>query len=293
MNELMRRPDEVGGLSDLAFRELAGAVGGIGAIHRAVATRAFSGAGPAGRPAPACARRDLGPRLWAAARRRLAPRPGKRGRSRPPVAHHRARAVHNGAVDRADPTHRPGKLAGRPGRSALPPRPDAFMSSFMTPQYARASGRLHDHAGRVRARAGHRRRGRPSWIPPRGIATLGRNDRSEPRLYRQQGPVFARLARIEGQVSGVARMVEDDRYFIDVLTETGRAGGARQGRAGLSTGTRATACSTNRRARTVPTSSWGPSGDSCGAAGPEPTGHAHEHHGITPTPSWTALDVSR
>ena len=51
MNELMRRPDEVGGLSDLAFRELAGAVGGIGAIHRAVATRAFSGVGPGGRPA--------------------------------------------------------------------------------------------------------------------------------------------------------------------------------------------------------------------------------------------------
>ena len=51
MNEITRRPDEVGGLSDLAFRELAGAVGGIGAIHRAIATRAFSGTGPGGRPA--------------------------------------------------------------------------------------------------------------------------------------------------------------------------------------------------------------------------------------------------
>jgi DNA-binding FrmR family transcriptional regulator len=29
----------------------------------------------------------------------------------------------------------------------------------------------------------------------------------------------ARLARIEGQVRGVARMVEDDRYCIDVLTQ--------------------------------------------------------------------------
>ncbi len=28
-----------------------------------------------------------------------------------------------------------------------------------------------------------------------------------------------RLARIEGQVSGVARMVEQDRYCIDVLTQ--------------------------------------------------------------------------
>ena len=31
--------------------------------------------------------------------------------------------------------------------------------------------------------------------------------------------VLARLARIEGQVRGVRRMVEDDRYCIDVLTQ--------------------------------------------------------------------------
>jgi DNA-binding FrmR family transcriptional regulator len=30
-----------------------------------------------------------------------------------------------------------------------------------------------------------------------------------------------RLRRIEGQVRGVARMVEDDRYCIDVLTQIG------------------------------------------------------------------------
>ena len=29
-----------------------------------------------------------------------------------------------------------------------------------------------------------------------------------------------RLNRIEGQVRGIARMVEDDRYCIDVLTQT-------------------------------------------------------------------------
>ena len=34
MNEIARRPDEVRGLSDLAFRELADFVGGIGSIHR-------------------------------------------------------------------------------------------------------------------------------------------------------------------------------------------------------------------------------------------------------------------
>jgi DNA-binding FrmR family transcriptional regulator len=31
--------------------------------------------------------------------------------------------------------------------------------------------------------------------------------------------LLKRLARIEGQVRGVARMIEDDRYCIDVLTQ--------------------------------------------------------------------------
>jgi len=31
--------------------------------------------------------------------------------------------------------------------------------------------------------------------------------------------LLKRLARIEGQVRGVARMVEDDRYCIDILTQ--------------------------------------------------------------------------
>ncbi len=31
--------------------------------------------------------------------------------------------------------------------------------------------------------------------------------------------LLARLAKIEGQVRGVARMVEDDRYCIDVVTQ--------------------------------------------------------------------------
>jgi DNA-binding FrmR family transcriptional regulator len=30
-----------------------------------------------------------------------------------------------------------------------------------------------------------------------------------------------RLARIEGQVRGIARMIEDDRYCIDILTQLG------------------------------------------------------------------------
>jgi DNA-binding FrmR family transcriptional regulator len=31
--------------------------------------------------------------------------------------------------------------------------------------------------------------------------------------------VLKRLARVEGQVRGIARMVDDDRYCIDVLTQ--------------------------------------------------------------------------
>ena len=33
--------------------------------------------------------------------------------------------------------------------------------------------------------------------------------------------MLKRLARIEGQVRGVSRMVEDERYCIDVLTQIG------------------------------------------------------------------------
>ena len=50
MNEIARRPDEVRGLSDLAFRELADFMGGIGSIHRGIAGRVFSSTGPAGAP---------------------------------------------------------------------------------------------------------------------------------------------------------------------------------------------------------------------------------------------------
>ncbi len=31
--------------------------------------------------------------------------------------------------------------------------------------------------------------------------------------------LLARLARIQGQVGGIARMIEDDRYCIDILTQ--------------------------------------------------------------------------
>lgn len=39
---------------------------------------------------------------------------------------------------------------------------------------------------------------------------------------------LARLKRIEGQVRGIAKMVEDDRYCIDVLTQVSAATSALQ-----------------------------------------------------------------
>jgi DNA-binding FrmR family transcriptional regulator len=38
-----------------------------------------------------------------------------------------------------------------------------------------------------------------------------------------KGQLLDRLARIEGQVRGVAKMVEDDRYCIDVVTQINAA----------------------------------------------------------------------
>lgn len=40
---------------------------------------------------------------------------------------------------------------------------------------------------------------------------------SEPKAPDKQ--LLTRLVRIEGQVRGVARMVEDDRYCIDILNQ--------------------------------------------------------------------------
>ncbi|MDO5627959.1 MAG: metal-sensitive transcriptional regulator [Mobilicoccus sp.] len=39
---------------------------------------------------------------------------------------------------------------------------------------------------------------------------------------------LARLKRIEGQVRGIAKMVEDDRYCIDILTQVSAATSALQ-----------------------------------------------------------------
>jgi DNA-binding FrmR family transcriptional regulator len=41
--------------------------------------------------------------------------------------------------------------------------------------------------------------------------------------YQQKDRLLARLRRVEGQVRGLQRMVEDDRYCIDILTQVAAA----------------------------------------------------------------------
>jgi DNA-binding FrmR family transcriptional regulator len=40
-----------------------------------------------------------------------------------------------------------------------------------------------------------------------------------PGYTEHRDDLLKRLARVEGQVRGIAKMVEDDRYCIDVLTQ--------------------------------------------------------------------------
>lgn len=47
----------------------------------------------------------------------------------------------------------------------------------------------------------------------------------------QKGDLIVRLRRVEGQVRGIARMVEEDEYCIDVLTQVSAASRALQGAA--------------------------------------------------------------
>lgn len=55
------------------------------------------------------------------------------------------------------------------------------------------------------------------YIPPGGICYGG------PMVgYREdKEKLLKRLARVEGQVRGVSKMVEEERYCIDVLTQIG------------------------------------------------------------------------
>ena len=53
---------------------------------------------------------------------------------------------------------------------------------------------------------------------PRMITT---GDHPSPGYMPHKEQLLKRLARIEGQVRGISKMIEDDRYCIDVLTQLG------------------------------------------------------------------------
>jgi DNA-binding FrmR family transcriptional regulator len=44
---------------------------------------------------------------------------------------------------------------------------------------------------------------------------------SEPGYHEGKDALVKRLHRIEGQVRGIERMIEEDRYCVDVLTQSG------------------------------------------------------------------------
>jgi DNA-binding FrmR family transcriptional regulator len=47
--------------------------------------------------------------------------------------------------------------------------------------------------------------------------------RAEPGYITEKQAILARLRRIEGQIRGLQRMVEEDTYCIDILTQVSAA----------------------------------------------------------------------
>ena len=52
---------------------------------------------------------------------------------------------------------------------------------------------------------------------------------SDPPMHENKDAALARLRRLEGQVRGIARMVEADRYCVDVLAQTAAVRAALKG----------------------------------------------------------------
>ena len=48
-------------------------------------------------------------------------------------------------------------------------------------------------------------------------------DHGKPGYYTDKAAIQARLKRVEGQIRGIDRMVADDTYCIDVLTQVAAA----------------------------------------------------------------------
>jgi DNA-binding FrmR family transcriptional regulator len=61
-----------------------------------------------------------------------------------------------------------------------------------------------------------------SAASPRRTERAGTTHHAHPGVAREAGEAQAlakRLNRIEGQVRGIARMIEEDRYCVDILTQ--------------------------------------------------------------------------
>jgi CsoR family transcriptional regulator, copper-sensing transcriptional repressor len=56
-------------------------------------------------------------------------------------------------------------------------------------------------------------------IPPEGIVDSVRTATPARGYTTSKDQLLNRLSRVEGQVRGVTKMVEEDRYCIDVLTQ--------------------------------------------------------------------------
>lgn len=63
-------------------------------------------------------------------------------------------------------------------------------------------------------------------MPSKAAASQHVHDEDPAAAHRQ---LVNRLRRIEGQVRGIARMLEQDEYCIDTLTQISAASGALQG----------------------------------------------------------------
>lgn len=84
--------------------------------------------------------------------------------------------------------------------------PDSATPDSATPERATPESTAPGRGGAAEPTAGH-----GHAAPPRAPGSRGYSA-TKPQLQ-------ARLARIEGQIRGIAKMVDDDRYCIDVLTQ--------------------------------------------------------------------------
>src|SRR5262245_31703646 len=74
---------------------------------------------------------------------------------------------------------------------------------------------------RSRSRSARSSPGTTARILPRSMAMTDTRDRPLPRGYdKDRAQLLRRLARMEGQVRGIARMVEREEYCIDILQQT-------------------------------------------------------------------------